>query len=238
VFARTIGMANDPIGATRQLLDSLAPSASDGSVRIRAVSLGSVNGRYFLFHVGLGFDASVVAEVEKRSSLKRYFGAIVFLGAAVATWAHYDRRTPWFRVRAGGEAVDGYFAIAMKTSPYTFLGRLPFDVAPGTGFDTGLSLVVCRVLTLPTLLALVAASVGRRDAPRVSTGAASLRPGWRPVPLAHSPRVTLLRDLDQVELTAYRPVAYQVDGDYLGEAETLTLRCVPDALRLVVPAAH
>src|SRR5215471_3827234 len=68
VFARTIGLPNDPIEATSVLLDAL----SRGS--IRRVGLGSVNGRYFLFHVGMGFDAAVVAQVEQRTTLKRYAG--------------------------------------------------------------------------------------------------------------------------------------------------------------------
>jgi diacylglycerol kinase family enzyme len=216
VFARTIGMVNDPVGASRQLLASLA----SGSVR--AVSLGNVNGRYFLFHVGLGYDAAVVAEVEKRSVFKRHLGAAVFLAAAVSTWfRRYDRSTPWFGVRAEGVDIDdGYFAICLKTNPYTFLGDRPLDVAPGTGFDTGLSLLTFSRLDLPTILALLAAV---------------LRSGPGRDPFARHRHVRLDRDLDVVTLHAYRPLPYQVDGDYLGEADRFTLRCEPDALRLVVP---
>ncbi|MEY2571184.1 MAG: hypothetical protein QOE63_1534, partial [Acidimicrobiaceae bacterium] len=47
VFARTIGLPNDPIEATGALLDGLAAD------RIEPVGLGNVNGRYFLFHVGI-----------------------------------------------------------------------------------------------------------------------------------------------------------------------------------------
>src|SRR5262245_46884653 len=52
VFARTIGLPNDPIEATSVLLDSMAAGS------IRRVGLGSVEGRFFLFHVGIGFDAA------------------------------------------------------------------------------------------------------------------------------------------------------------------------------------
>ncbi len=48
VFARTIGLPNDPIEATSDLLDALARGS------IRPVGLGNVNGRYFLFHTGRG----------------------------------------------------------------------------------------------------------------------------------------------------------------------------------------
>jgi diacylglycerol kinase family enzyme len=219
VFARTIGVVNDPIDASRQLLTSLAAGS------VRPVSLGYVNGRYFLFHVGLGYDAAVVAEVEKRSSFKRYLGAAVFLVAAVSTWARrYDRSTPWFAVRADGlEIDDGYFAICLKTNPYTFLGDRPVDVAPGTGFDTALSLVTFRSLDLATLLTLTAAVLRRGGG------------GPRPDPFAGRRQVRLDRDLDHLEVMAYRPLPYQVDGDYLGDAERFEFRCEPDALRLVVP---
>jgi diacylglycerol kinase family enzyme len=218
VFARTIGMTNDPIEATGELLAALAGGG------IRSVSLGQVNGRYFLFHVGLGYDAAVVAEVEKRSIMKRYLGAAVFLTAAVSTWVRgYDRATPWFSVRAPGvEIDDGYFAICLKTSPYTFLGERAIDLVPGTGLTSGLSLVTFRSLSLPTLMSLLAATAGG--------GAARRRE-----PLAGRRKVQLTRDLESAEIDAYHPLPYQVDGDYLGEADHFALRRVPDALRLVVP---
>src|SRR5918996_828195 len=85
VFARTIGLPNDPIEATGGLLDALARRS------IRRVGLGSVNGRYFLFHTGVGFDAAVVEQVERRAGLKRRIGQAVFVYAAFATWfRHFD----------------------------------------------------------------------------------------------------------------------------------------------------
>jgi len=36
-------------------------------------------------------------------------------------------------------------------------------------------------------------------------------------------------------VAGYRPVQYQVDGDYLGEATDLTFRHQPAAMDLVVP---
>ena len=56
VFARTIGMANDPIEATSQLLSALG-----APVRWRGWVWAGLNARYFLFHAGIGFDAAVVA---------------------------------------------------------------------------------------------------------------------------------------------------------------------------------
>ena len=55
VFARTLGMPNDPVDAVEQLAGGI--DAAD----IRPIGLGQVNGRFFCFHTGVGFDAAVVA---------------------------------------------------------------------------------------------------------------------------------------------------------------------------------
>jgi diacylglycerol kinase family enzyme len=218
VYARTIGMTGDPVEAAVQLLAAL------GAGHVRPVSLGSVNGRYFLFHVGLGFDAAVVAQVERRSVLKRYLGHAVFVYAAVDTWLrHYDRSSPAFDAEV--ELADGttiaienvYFGIGMKTNPYTFLGARPFDVAPGTGFDTPLTMVGFRDLKLAAL---------------VPVAFAALRGGRR---VSEARHIEVVRGAVRVVVEAHRPLPYQVDGDYLGEATRLELRSHPAALQLVVP---
>ena len=40
-------------------------------------------------------------------------------------------------------------------------------------------------------------------------------------------------DLDKITLQADRPVAFQVDGEYIGEAELVEFRAVPAALRVI-----
>src|SRR5205807_2702226 len=78
---------------------------------------------------------------------------------------HYDRSRPAFTVRAGdSDPVEGHFGICMKTNPYTYLGERPLSVAPGTGFDTGLTMVTFRSLDLFTMLPLAGAALGRRGA--------------------------------------------------------------------------
>jgi diacylglycerol kinase family enzyme len=184
------------------------------------VSLGRVNGRYFLFHVGIGYDAAVVEQVERRGTLKRYAGQPLFVYAAFATWwGGYDRRRPHFRVEIPGQepVTNGYFAMCLKSNPYTFLRDRPLDLAPGTGPDTGLSMVTFRSMALPSLLRLAASA---------------LRGGRR---LGDHPAVEVVRDPPEVVVVGYAPVPYQVDGDYLGTAERLELQAVPNALRLVIP---
>src|SRR4029453_9572282 len=105
-----------PAGAPGPRPDAL------GRKSIRRVGLGSVNGRYFLFHVGMGFDAAVVQQVERRAGLKRYAGHPLFVYAGFATWfRHYDKSRPRFAVHhADGTIVDdAYLAISLNTNPHT-----------------------------------------------------------------------------------------------------------------------
>jgi len=214
VFARTIGLPNDPIEATGVLLDGLARES------IRPIGLGAVNGRCFLFHTGLGFDAAVVEQVERRSSLKRYAGHPLFVYAGFATWfRHYDRSRPRFAVHLpdGRVVDDGYFAIVLNTSPYTFLGNRPLDLAPEATLDTGLSVVVVRTMDFAKVLALVGSALGSGRHIRSSRHAL----------LAH--------DLESLEVTGHGPLPFQVDGDFLGSEESFRFEHRRDALRLLVP---
>ena len=214
VFARTIGFPNDPVAAARVVADAL----HRGSVR--RVGLGTVNGRYFTFHTGVGFDAAVVAAVEKRASVKRWFGHPLFVWAGVTTWARgYDRVRPHFTVTVDGgpPVADGMFTIVMNTNPYTFLGDRPLDLVPGTGLDSRLSVVTFRTLTFGALVpALVKA----------------LRGGGLPTDSAH---IDVRRDVSCALVEHPEPFPYQVDGDHLGETRRLQFGYVPDAVDLVLP---
>lgn len=214
VFARTLGLPDDPVEATGVLLDAL----SRGS--IRRVGLGSVNDRYFLFHVGLGFDAAVVARVERRDVLKRWASHAWFAWCAVDTWLrHYDRSRPRFAVHhADGTVVDdGYFALCLNTNPYTYVGRRPFNAAPEATLDRGLAMLTFRDLDLGTILSMAASALGTGERLRAS----------RHTDYRH--------DLSSVRVSGHGPFPYQVDGDFLGETTELRFRHEPDVLDLVVP---
>jgi diacylglycerol kinase family enzyme len=215
VFARTLGLPNDPIAATRPILDAL------GRGSIRRIGLGSVNGRYFVFHVGIGFDAAVVEAVERRAELKRWAGHPMFVWSTITTWLRrYDHRRPRFAVRTPAAVVDdAYFAVCLNTDPYTYLGSRPISLVPGATLDRALGLVVFRSLSLPTLGRAAATALRGR-------------------PLDRVPRLRVERDLTGVCIEGYGAVPYQVDGDFLGETETLELRHQPDVLRLVVPETY
>ncbi len=217
VFARTLGLSDDPVEATATILDSLANDS------IKRVGLGSVNGRYFLFHTGVGYDAAIVAQVEKRSGLKRYAGHPLFAWAAVTTYLrHYDHSSASMRLhydddRRSDSAVDSPFAIILNTNPYTYLGTRPFNVAPEATLERPLAVMALTSLKLLPLL---------RIASRALRGSAGVGAGRNR---------DYRTDVTSCRIVGYRPFPYQVDGDYLGEVSELTIAHHPEVLRLVMP---
>jgi diacylglycerol kinase family enzyme len=214
VFARAIGLPNDPVEATGVLLDAL------GRRSVRRVGLGAVNGRYFLFHLGVGFDAAVVEQVERRAPLKRMAGHPWFVWCALVTWMrNYDRSRPRFAVHVDGGRVidDAYMALMLNSNPYSYLGQRPLDIAPDAGLDHPLAVLTLRSLGVVPVLNLAGrALVG---------GRAATRSRW----VDYAPRQ------HQVTITGYGPIPHQMDGEYLGLASELTVTHHPDVLDVVVP---
>ena len=215
VFARTIGLPNDPVAAVELLAGGIDAGA------LEPIGLGRVNGRFFCFHTGVGFDAAVVATVEERAQLKRWLGHPMFIAAGLITWARrYDRRRPHFRVVTDDGVVDdGYFSIVLNTNPYTFLGNRPLDLSPAATLDRGLVAITFRTMRARAILRSLAGA---------------LRGGG----VEPTDYLDEQIDLDHIVIEHDVPFPYQLDGDYLGETDRLEFHHVPDAVRLVIPQAQ
>ena len=214
VFARTLGMPNDPVLAVQQLANGIKMQT------ISPIGLGRVNGRYFCFHTGVGYDAAVVKEVERRASLKRWAGHPLFIYAGVKTWAtNYDRKHPHFTLDFGDRGVveDGYFTIVLNTNPYTYLGSRPLDLSPAATLDRGLVAITFRTMKVGAILA--------------SLSGALRGGGVKP-----NKHLDVQEDLSAFTVQHTSPFPYQLDGDYLGETQSLSFEHVPHAVRLVEPS--
>ncbi|HEV3401956.1 MAG TPA: diacylglycerol kinase family protein [Acidimicrobiales bacterium] len=214
VFVRTLGLSHKPARAAAQIAEGLARSS------LRRIPVGVANDRAFLFHVGIGFDAAVVAQVERHSALKRRIGQAIFVYAAFATWLrHYDTHDPAFALEFedGSTVEDGYFSIVLNTNPYTYLGPRPLNVAPGATGENGLATVTLRTLKVGALLGVTSRALGKGNG------------------VAEHPRVDHRRDQARVTVRGHRPVPWQVDGDYLGDTEHIVLTPSPHRLPVVVP---
>lgn len=211
VFCRTLKLPDDPQEAARRSLQAM------NSGLIERVGLGRANGRYFMFHTGVGFDAAVVEQVERQSDLKRYLNHPLFVYAAIKTWLrHYDRKRPAFDIDFEDSKLSGgFFLICQNTDPYTYLGSQGLSLSPATNLDTGLAAVTLMSLRADGLLRLAA------DA---------LRP---PRGLRANGIVDLRENLTGFVVRARRPVPVQVDGDFVGNSQRVVFEYEPSALALV-----
>ena len=212
VFVRTLGIANDPMVALTQLMAGIDRN------EIERVSLGQANGRYFTFHAGIGYDAAVVEQVERRSSLKRVVGQPLFAYSALYAWfKSYDRKYPHFTMNIDGRAIpNGFFSVVLNTNPYTFVGKHPIHLSSAASLEKKLVVVTFRKMTTPLILKTLYSAL-RRGGLETSSG------------------IDIATDVEHVKIEFPAPFPYQLDGDYLGDTTSIDIQHCPEALRLVRP---
>ena len=212
VFTRALGLPADPVDATGQIIDALRTG------RHRAIGLGLAGDRYFIVNAGLGFDAEVVRAIEGLRARGRVATPTLYVRMTVRQfYCGTDRRRPVLTLeRTGQPATDVFLGIVSNTAPWTYLGRRPVNPSPAAGFDTGLDLFALRQ----------AGTVGMLNALRQMFAVRDQPPNGR--------HVLSLHDEPAFTLRSRRPMALQVDGEYVGEHEAVQFRAVPHALRVIV----
>jgi diacylglycerol kinase family enzyme len=212
VFTRSLRLPPDPVDAAGRLIEDLAGG------RERCIGLGTANGRYFTFNAGLGLDAEVVRAVEGRRAHGRALTPARYARTALRQFFRVtDRRHPAISItEPAGLCPDPvYLCIVSNSAPWTYLGSRPVNTNPDASFETGLDLFALRSLgTAGTFLTL-----------RQMLSDRTIPPRGRGVRTGH--------DLSAITLAADRPVAFQVDGEYIGEADAVEFRDVPAALRVI-----
>jgi diacylglycerol kinase family enzyme len=216
VFARALGLPNDAVDATGAVLEALREG------RRRTVGLGQAlwdgESRYFTFCSGMGYDAEVVRAVEGLRGTGRKATPTRYVNTALRHYVATDKRHPAMTLTGPGiPAARGvYMAIISNTSPWTYIGNRPVTPTPWAGFETGLDLLGLQRLGLVSLLPVIRQILTESDA------------------LPSGRHLVQLHDEPEFTLTAQRPVAFQLDGDYLGERESVTFRSIPNALQVLV----
>jgi diacylglycerol kinase family enzyme len=209
VFAGALGLPRDPVEATHRLLQAIETGHS------RKIGLGRVNERWFTFNAGVGWDAEVVAAVERRRSKEA--SPILYVRTAFAQYVRQLRNGPELTVELPGEQpVSGIrLAFVCNTDPWTYLGAKPLRLIPGCSFDRGLGLFALRRLA-PTTIA--------RHGSQVLRGTS--RPKGR--------NLLYREDVPHIRVTSSQLVRVQVDGDLLGEQNEVDFFSVPAALRVAL----
>jgi diacylglycerol kinase family enzyme len=212
VFARTLGLPADAGGAVQQILSAVATGTR------RKIGLGLAGDRYFTFSAGLGLDAEVIADIEKQRARGRRASVAAYLRTAVRRYYGMDRRRPALTLLTPDEPpVSGLFmGIVTNSSPWTYLGNHPVSPVHADPFSSGLDLFALRRMrTLSTLAAL--SHMMQTDHKELPSG--------RDIVSAAA--------LTELAFEAVRPMAFHIDGEYLGEREAVAFRFVPDAVCVV-----
>ena len=223
VFTRALGLPADPIDATGRILESLR-AGQDRRVGLGCASTREADpdaparDRYFTFNAGMGLDAEVVRVIEGLRARGQAVTPGLYLRSALRQfYGVTDRRHPALTLEREGMSPIGplFLGIISNTSPWTYLGPRPVNPSPGAGFDTGLDIFALRRMrTIGTLNALRQMFAQRTEPLRGRD-------------------VVSLHDQPAFTLGSARPAALQVDGEYVGEHESVTFRAVPSALRVI-----
>ena len=208
VFARVLGMPNNAVEATSQLLEALLLD------RRRAIGLGQADDRYFTFNAGLGIDAGAVRRVERARAKGRTATQPLYVRSAIKE--HFLGAGHMLTVELpDGEPLRLALALICAADPWTYLGNRPVRPCPDASFDTGLDLFGLTSAPTPAVLRHLSQLLAKDSRP-------------------HGKRVVLLHDLPGFTLTADGPLPFQLDGDELGDRQSVVLRSVPQALSVVV----
>ncbi len=213
VFARGLGLPADTPRACRRLLELVRARTS------RRIALGSANGRAFTFGAGLGLDGAIVREVERRRRARQLYGDPAYVAAGLKTlFLSYDREHPHLKVqRSGGRpSVTGFFALVSNGDPFTYLGHRPFRPTPGATWEGGLDVLVGQTMSATAIT-------------RVLTGMLS------PRPRTAYPKFPVLHDERSFVLESDVPLAFQLDGEYLGDHTRIAFELEESALTVVAP---
>jgi diacylglycerol kinase family enzyme len=212
VLARGLGLPVDAAAAIRRLRESLAAG------RYRTIGLGLAGDRYFTFSAGLGWDAEVVGEVDRLRAEGYRESATLFLRTMVRTYYRAtDRRRPALTLERDGEppVSDLFMTIITNRSPWTYLHSRAVLPVPNPDFSSGLDLLAMRRLRLVRIVSAVGQMLYIRS---------------------RAPRGRDLMSVlgsESLAVRSSRPIALQVDGEYLGETEAVKFQFVPNALRIV-----
>jgi diacylglycerol kinase family enzyme len=213
VFARALGLPRDPVEATHRLLLAIE-SGNRRQVGLGLAEPAGTDSRWFTFNAGLGWDADVVAEVERRRN--KTASPLLYASIALANYLQQMLTATDLQIELpDGTRETTRLAFVSNTDPWTYLGGKPIHMNPDCSFDGGLGLFALRSLAPPTIARTLSQIL---------------------LPLGPPSGGNLLRldDVAEIRVTAGKPVRLQVDGDDLGEHREVKFSSVPKALRVAV----
>lgn len=179
----------------------------------RRISLGRANGRRFAFSAGIGLDAEAVRRMDARG--RRPDGKRP--GDLFFTWtmARLLMERAYTRQLVEVDGERACFAVAGNLAPYSYVGRVPLRVHPLARPEAGIDLLAPRRFRFVS-------------SPRYAAYLLRGRGQERAEDLIH------LHDRDRIEIRCLRPLPLQVDGEDVGDVESVVLEVERDAVSVLV----
>lgn len=215
VFARNMGLSENPLDATAQILSAL-DAKQYKSIGVGKIATNNIS-RWFLFNAGIGLDAAVLAEMESRRAEGKLISDASYAALALKElFAKTDRKHASLSlVASNGEIFrDAHFALIVNLAPWAYLGSKPLNPLPLASHDTALDVYAPTSLSMRAILRLVRRAMAGKSAESEKYAIA-------------------LIDQSRVHIQAERPMWIQVDGDVVTQSTELTATHVPNALRVL-----
>ena len=215
VFARNMGLSENPLEATAQIINALEMKKFK-SIGVGKIATNNIS-RWFLFNAGIGLDAAVIAGMEARRASGKIASDAAYASLALRElFTRTDRKHPALSlVSSSGEVHrDAHFALIVNLAPWAYLGSKPLNPLPSASHDTALDVYAPTSLSVRSVLRLVRRALAGKSA-------------------QDDAKVIALVDQKQVHIQSKRAMWIQVDGDIVTQSTELTATHVPNALKVL-----
>jgi len=209
ILRRIIGFPRKPRDAAETLADATGTRVLP-TLRFGEGIGDSSRDHTVTFAAGVGFDAEVMKESERRPLGKIGFGTVHYARSTTKVARTFRDRLPTLRVSDGSKTADAVAVLTQIHNHFTYLG--PFPLALGSG-PKPIAAVITRVTT-PRLFYLLARAGTKRD-------------------LAKVPGVEIWEGFERLEIMSDPPSWIEADGELLGRASSITIKPEPRTLLVI-----
>ncbi|MGA0003933.1 MAG: diacylglycerol/lipid kinase family protein, partial [Candidatus Nanopelagicales bacterium] len=215
VFARNMGLSENPMEATAQILNAINNQKFQ-EIGVGRIATNNIS-RWFLFNAGIGLDAAVLAEMEVRRASGKAVSDFAYATLALRElFARTNRKHGSLSlVSDSGEVQrNAHFALIVNLAPWAYLGSKALNPLPAASHHTALDVYAPTSLSVSSVLRLASRAIAGKSA-------------------ENDRNVIALTNQKQVHIQAEIPLWIQVDGDVIAQSTELTATHVPIALRVL-----
>lgn len=210
VLSRLLGLGSRPRRAAEALVAAGDTVRAVPTMRLDVAGSWGSTTRIATFAAGVGFDAEVIRESERRPLKKVGFGAVHYARCALGVATRFRDELATLRVETADGPANSVGAMIQIHDEFTFLGGRPMRLGPPPG---PMALSLERVGPFRMLRVVARAMLRRR--------------------LDRGPGMRLWRGFDSLTVVAEPEALAEADGEVLGPVSRLTASPQADGLLVV-----